>query len=435
MLRYASVLGESEFIMTRRALFATLGATTAFVAASRGDEVVFAYEANAWPWEAGFVIGGQCLPQFSCLAGLEDGHLAVDVSPGQGQGSYYWHRWITMPGGTPPATLWVEWRFRSNYSYLESNGFVLDDARVRTEYDETVVSVATWMWGDAAFDAGGAHAVTGMTMGEFHTYRFEIANGLDSFRWADGRFLQETNACCEGAGTTFVQFGGIGGSGLGGPDGMGYPGLTDFWDYLRYGLITFGEVVIASDPPSGYIDPRQDRPVGMPQTLQGLDRFTVTFNEPNGLQIGNITVESTAPASLRPNVQWVTRPEGDDGDTWEIRLDKRIPPGHRTRFIISDEADAAAVGEVGASSVVEYAYLPADVNGDETANTQDLLALVQGLNACIAGGSCGSAESLLHRDINRSGTVNTQDLLRTVQLLNGTQTLQPWNGVSLPPWP
>jgi len=394
------------------------------------DEIAFTYEADTWPWLAGFLIAHECLDQFDCVDSLEDGHYVLNLDPGLQSGIYNYHRTITPTGGTPPDTLWVEWRFRSNYSYLDSDGFVLDDARVVTQYDQTVVSVSTWMWGDAAFDASVCCSVTGMAMGEFHSYRFEIADGLSSRRWADGELLEATSACCSGNGGTFIQFGGVGGGG-GGP----YFGLTDEWDFVRYGLITFGEVVIASDPPSGYIDPRQDRPVGMPQTLQGLDRFTVTFNEPNGLHVGNITVESTAPVALRPNVQWVTRPEGDDGDTWEIRLDKRIPPGHRTRFIISDEADAAAVGEVGASSVVEYAYLPADVNGDETANTEDLLALVQGLNACVSGGSCGSAESLLHRDINRSGTVNTQDLLRTVQLLNGTQTLQPWNGVSLPDWP
>ncbi len=398
------------------------------------DQIEFAYEAtDTFPWESGFLGPGAC--SFSCVDWLEDGHYVANVDPGDGNGVYNYHRWITMPGGQEPATLWVECAFRSNYSYLDSNGFVLDDGRFKVEYDETVASPSTYLWGDAAFDSSVCCAVTGMAMGEFHTHRFEIADGLSSRRWADGKLLMQTTICCEGAGTTYIQFGGSAGGLGGGPDGLGYPNMTDEWNYIRYGLITFGEVVIASDPPSGYIDPRQDRPVGMPQTLQGLDRFTVTFNEPNGLHIGNITVESTAPVALRPNVQWVTRPEGDDGDTWEIRLDKRIPPGHRTRFIISDEADAVAVGQVGASSVVEYAYLPADVNGDETANTQDLLALVQGLNACLVGGTCGSPESLLHRDVNRSGTVNTQDLLRTVQLLNGTQTLQPWNGVSLPDWP
>jgi len=423
--------------MSRLSFIALLAIATPWAAQAWADQTSFAYEADTWPWLSGFLFADSCsAPGSDCADYLEDGHYVTVLTDGDGGGgSYNYHRTITPTGGTPPETLWVEWRFRSSYSYLDSNGFVLDDARVRTQYDQVVVSVSTWMWGDAAFDASVCCSVTGMPMGEFHTYRFEIADGLNSRRWADGVLLMATSACCAGSGGTFIQFGGSGGGLGGGPDGLGYPGLTDEWDYIRYGLITFGEVVIESDPPNGYIDPRQDRPVGMPQMLQGLDRFMVTFNEPNGLHIGNITVESTAPASLRPNVQWVTRPEGDDGDTWEIRLDKRIPPGHRTRFIISDEADAAAVSEVGASSVVEYAFLPGDVNGDETANTQDLLALVQGLNACASGGTCGDAESLLQRDINRSGTVNTQDLLRTVQLLNGTQTLQPWNGVSLPDWP
>jgi hypothetical protein len=393
-----------------------------------GDQVVFAYEADTWPWLGGFETFNAC--DLDCTHSLEDGNYVAHMQNGGGNGIYNYSRLITTTGGTPPPTLWVEWRFRSNYSYLQSNGFVLDDARVRTQYDQTVVSVSTWMWGDAAFDAGVGPgctcSVTGMPMGEFHTYRFEIANGLDSLRWADGKLLQATTACCPSDGTTFIQFGGNGGGLGGGPNGMGYPGLEDTWDYVRYGLITYGETVTAADPPFGYIDPRQDRASNV-NTPQGLMRLTVTFNEPNGLNISNITVQSTAPAALWPIVEWVTRPDGDLGTTWEIRLNQRIPPGHRTRFIISDEADAAAVGQVGVSSVVEYGFLPADVNGDSVANTQDLLAWIQAVNA-------GTAD-VLHHDINRDEAINTLDLLRTVHLLNGLNTLQAWNGVSLPNWP
>jgi hypothetical protein len=331
-----------------------------------------------------------------------------------------------VPGGTPPPTLWVEWRFRSNYSYLQSGGFDLDDARVRTEYDQTIASVSTWMWGDAAFDAGEANFVTGMPMGEFHTYRFEVRDGQSSTRWADGKVLMQTPPCCVGDGTTYIQFGGNGGSAFGGPNGMGYPGLTDTWDFLRYGAISYGEVVVASSPANGYIDPREDRPSNV-NTPEGLTRFTVTFDQPNGLNVSNITVQSTAPPALWPVVQWVTRPEGDLGTSWEIRLDKRIPPGHRTRFVISDEADAAAVGQVGASTTIEYGFPPADVNADSVANTQDLLAWLTAVHT-------GTAD-VLHEDINRDNAVNTLDLLRMVHLLNGLNTSQPWNGVSLPNWP
>ena len=388
------------------------------------DQIVFAYEGDTWPWLAGFDTFNAC--DVDCEHWLEDGRYVLNLDPGLQSGVYNYSRLITTTGGTPPPTLWVEWRFKSNYSYLQSNDFVLDDARVRVEYDQTVASVSTWMWGDAAFDAGEAHFVTGMAMGEFHSFRFEIANGLDSFRWADGKLLQEMNAPQSGAGTTYIQFGGIGGSGAGGPDGMGYPQLTDSWDFLRYGTISYGEVIVSADPAAGYIDPRQDRPTGS-NTPQGLTRFTVTFNEPNGLRNGNVAVESTAPVSEWPAVEWVTRPDGDDGDTWEIRLDKRIAPGQRTRFIISDEAEAAAVGEQGATSVVELSFLPGDVNGNGTSNTQDLLAWIMAFNS--------GAADLLHHDINRNELINTQDLLRIVQLLNGTFTQQPWNGMSLPDWP
>jgi hypothetical protein len=386
--------------------------------------VTFAYEADVWPWQGGFLIADTCYagnPPYSCVDSLQDGHYVANVSPGQGLGSYNYHRWITMPGGTAPPTLWVEWRFRSNYSIAQSNGWWLDDARVRTTYDQVVASVSTWMWGDAALDAGEANLVTGMAMGEFHTFRFEVRDGQSSLRWADGKLLMATPPCCVGDGTTYIQFGGNGGGG-GGP----YPDLTDFWDYVRYGAITYGEVVIGSSPPNGYVDPREDRASNV-NTPEGLTRFTVTFDQPNGLNVSNITVQSTAPPALRPMVQWVTRPEGDLGTSWEIRLDKRIPPGHRTRFIISDEADAAMVGQVGSQSIVELDSLPCDVNQDGTSNTQDLLAWISSVNA-------GTAD-VLQEDITRDNVINTQDLLRLVHLLNGTNTSQPWNGVSLPNWP
>ncbi len=78
---------------------------------------------------------------------------------------------------------------------------------------------------------------------------------------------------------------------------------------------------------------------------------------------------------------------------------------------------------------LRYEFLPGDVNMNGTTNTQDLLALVQGLN----GGMANLPENLARYDMNRSGIVNTQDLLRLVQLLNGINSTRPWNGFSLVP--
>jgi hypothetical protein len=61
------------------------------------------------------------------------------------------------------------------------------ESGVTTEYNTTTRT--TYLWGDAALDAGEANLVTGTPMGEFHTFRFEVRDGQSSIRWADGKLL------------------------------------------------------------------------------------------------------------------------------------------------------------------------------------------------------------------------------------------------------
>jgi hypothetical protein len=57
------------------------------------------------------------------------------------------------------------------------------------------------------------------------------------------------------------------------------------WDYVRYGRLTTGEVVVASDPPSGVVNAN---------AYPNLDRFTVTFDQPGYVYIDDVAVDVIA---------------------------------------------------------------------------------------------------------------------------------------------
>jgi len=89
----------------------------------------------------------------------------------------------------------------------------------------------------------------------------------------------------------YLQFGGMGGC-----SSDQIPDNLNEWDFVRFGTISSGEYIIASDPPGGYLDPQQHT---------GLDRFTVTFDSANSVYIDDITVQVTGgvapgPAHIKP---------------------------------------------------------------------------------------------------------------------------------------
>jgi len=187
------------------------------------------------------------------------------------------------------------------------------------------------MYGDAAISFSGDDIVEGLDIEEFHTYRFESLDGINYWIAVDG-LIFIVNADNSPTGGHKLQF-----SGRGGCLGDEIPNMKNEWDFVRYGTISYGERVIATDPPAGYLDPG---------VYSGLDRFTVTFDSANYVYIDDITVEvtgGTAPPAVGsavrttvPKVIQTRRRETDDVDTVEIVLDGPLPVGQRTRFILDD---------------------------------------------------------------------------------------------------
>ena len=296
---------------------------------TRADDLLYRYEGDIllselpdeWP-------GDPCENQ--CTAFIEDGHFVV-FWPEPARGIGFLH-WVAEVGEPPPPTLWVEWRFRSNhplglYYYGCDGEFVV-------RYDGTLDSV--YMYGDAAISFSGGSVVTGLDIEEFHTYRFESLDGMNSRFAVDGLvFMVRFDNSRTGG--SYLQLSGSTGCG---PDGI--PNQKHEWDFVRYGTISFGERIIATDPPAGYLDPA---------VYPDLDRFTVTFDAGNYVYIDDITVQVTG--GIAPEVVQTLRPETDDVDTVEIVLDRALPANELTRFIFND-------GQ--ATNVIEY-WFNATVTG------------------------------------------------------------------------
>jgi len=131
---------------------------------------------------------------------------------------------------------------------------------------------------------------------------------------------------------------------------------------------------------------------------------------------GNVVISCTAGAC--PGITGVS---GAGAGPFLIMLSGPIPPGQCTTLTFAG---------THAGQKLQYQSQPGNVNQDTSTNSQDLLALIQGLN----NGAANQAGNLARYNVNRStgpNPVNTQDLLRLIQLLNGVNTTEPFNGDSV----
>ena len=104
-----------------------------------------------------------------------------------------------------------------------------------------------------------------------------------------------------------------------------------------------------------------------------------------------------------------------DGNTLTVNLDGIIPVGVWTTFTHTESDTSVRLGN-----------LPADVNGDGTSSSLDVLRLIDAMNGV------GDPLPEWGTDINNSGLTGPEDILRVIDLLNGAGCLDAWNGVSLP---
>lgn len=123
-----------------------------------------------------------------------------------------------------------------------------------------------------------------------------------------------------------------------------------------------------------------------------LDRFTVTFEQPNYVYVDEITVEVTG--GVAPAVTQTRRRENDEPDTVEIVLDTPIPMGETTRFTFDDGA---------AVNVIEYTFAPGDTDGTGRVDLRDVGAFQTCFGSEVFSGSRQAC------DFDRSGTIELTD--------------------------
>ncbi len=206
--------------------------------------------------------------------------------------------------------------------------------------------------------------------------------------------------------------------------------------FLQPPIIPAPPAVVATTPVSGTIDRLQDQAAG--GELQGVDEVSFVFSQAvrDAETDGPVspasfsTAITTSLAGLTPPVVVSVAP--GPGNSYVLMFDRPITPGAWTTITANVES---LDGIAAIAHALDLGFIPGDVSGQLSTNTQDLLAWLIGFRTCTLQANCSSPAVLAQLDIDRSGVPNTQDLLRLVQLLNGVNTQNPWNGVSLPPQP
>ena len=360
----------------------TAYAAIGWVAPVLADELLHAFEGDVVPYDpsVGWVRADPC--EGPCEESIESGHLVLRWPE---TGSPFGYRYdIARPGTLPPQTLWVEWRVRSNHPL--GCCFYSCDAGFTVKYKG--IGEHLFIYGDAAISFDVGSFVVDLAIEEFHTYRFESLDGIHYQVSVDGEvFLLNQRDKSNGYHSIAI----FGDGGCGGDE---IPNAINEWDFVRFGTIAYGEEIIGSDPPPGFIDSGH-HPL--------LDRFTVTYDSPNSVYIDEISMtvtpaesfEISSPVFHNPSIVSARRIDNCPADVIEIVLDRPIPYNATTRFTFNDGT---------LSQFLEFTYSPGDTDGDGDADLADFDILQSCFGVVPPPGPC------LVFDTNEDEIVDSADL-------------------------
>ncbi len=330
-----------------------IGIPLGWAACCAADEILFRYEGDQLPYAkgAGFEIFNAC--EGPCSEQVEDGVFVLNWSVPNDTVNY--GHWIATPDTPPPPnSLWVEWRFRSNHP-VGPNAFTCD-GKMFVQYRGIFESIN--MYGDIHIDLSGNHFVVGLEVEEFHTGRFKSPDGRHYQFSVDGEIFyegEEFNPLPNHA----VIMGGNGAC-------EDFNNTINEWDYVRYGTISNGERVISIFPPRGFVSSL---------SIDGPERFQVTFDQPGYVYIDEINIASTN--GTPPNVTKVWRTGDANPETVEIVLDGPLPDDALTTFSwqsgnVTNEVRYTTIrGDENADGVVDLLDFPIFAVCEETNGLDD----------------------------------------------------------------
>jgi hypothetical protein len=178
-------------------------------------------------------------------------------------------------------------------------------------------------------------------------------------------------------------------------------------------------VLFGADPASGTVDARAPHRVDALLPRLGLgsaDEPIIVSLGVDGADASCFTLcETGVDPLLGANGFASVTPLG--GGQYELVLDHAIFAGETTMLRYEGHA-----GEI------VYIAHPANVNGDELADAEDVSVLVDALNGWVVP-PYGAHSS----DIDHNGTLGPADLLTTIDLLNGAGEFAGWQGTLIPP--
>ncbi len=344
-----------------------------------GDDVLYRYEGDVVPYDASAGWSNPAACEYPCSESLENGHFVLQWVYAADFAGYSYM--IAEPPEQPPPSLWVEWQFRSNhpknpYSYTCDAIFILRHGSI---------GQVLYLYGDAVIPHEGGGAVRDLDIDEFHTYRFESVDGMSYWISVDGTvFLIEEGY--DPSERHLISFGGKGGC-----LGDKIPNNVNEWDHIRFGTISYGERIVSSNPPQGFVDAGRYAP---------LDRFTVTFDSANYVYIDEVAV--MVASGVAPAVIQTRRLDNGDPETVEIVLDRPIPYDATTRFFFNDGVTV---------NRLHFMFAPGDTDGDGDADLRDFAAFQTCFGKEPLTGPCLVLDSITDGAIDLSDYAEFQSLI------------------------
>ena len=206
------------------------------------------------------------------------------------------------------------------------------------------------MFQDVVFDFEGGDFGPITEPDTFHTFRMESEDGVNYTMSVDGVVF---NVEFDGGGNNiaFVQFAGFGDC-VAGPE-RPVP-VRNEWDFIRYGTLGDGEVIVATDPTAGVLSDEQ---------AAGVTSILVTFDGPNYAYVDDVSVSVSS--GVAPSVIATRRLDNGSPDVLEVVLDGELPVNVTTTLTFSD-----------GNQTIEYTRLPA---GIPTASSWGLIIMTLAL--------------------------------------------------------